>query len=178
MYKDAQMITWRLGNYFYKSFTIKASQWNGNVIWCWPPTDIHKIEERCSWRPQGHDRRWGLSVWQPPTPLVTAVAAPHATTFPELIIRAWYSYTVQKGHCQMATFNGCTIYSESFEHMSLQSSMKYESVQPIMARPRLPYVYKKLGLLRVFMPWIGVYHGEMDVIQWTWYFFSYHVLAD
>ena len=18
------------------------------------------------------------------------------------------------------------------------------------------------------MPWIGVYHGEMDVIQWTW----------
>ena len=29
-----------------------------------------------------------------------------------------------------------------------------------------------------FMPWIGVYHGEMDVIQWTWYFFSYHVQAD
>ena len=28
------------------------------------------------------------------------------------------------------------------------------------------------------MPWIGVYHGEMDVIQWTWYFFSYHVRAD
>ena len=20
----------------------------------------------------------------------------------------------------------------------------------------------------IFMPWIGVYHGEMDVIQWTW----------
>ena len=23
-------------------------------------------------------------------------------------------------------------------------------------------------LLYCFMPWIGVYHGEMDVIQWTW----------
>ena len=27
------------------------------------------------------------------------------------------------------------------------------------------------GWLMSFMPWIGVYHGEMDVIQWTWYFF-------
>ena len=33
-------------------------------------------------------------------------------------------------------------------------------------------------LIKRFMPWIGVYHGEMDVIQWTWYFFSYHVRAD
>ena len=22
--------------------------------------------------------------------------------------------------------------------------------------------------IRIIMPWIGVYHGEMDVIQWTW----------
>ena len=26
-----------------------------------------------------------------------------------------------------------------------------------------------------FMPWISVYHGEMDVIQWTWFFF--HILS-
>ena len=38
-----------------------------------------KTEERCSWRPQGHDRCCGLSGWQPPTPLVTAVAVPHPT---------------------------------------------------------------------------------------------------
>ena len=22
--------------------------------------------------------------------------------------------------------------------------------------------------VNIIMPWIGVYHGEMDVIQWTW----------
>ena len=26
------------------------------------------------------------------------------------------------------------------------------------------------------MPWIGVYHGEMDVIQWTWFFF-FHITS-
>ena len=30
-FKDAQMLTW-LGKFLYKSFTIKASQWNGNVM--------------------------------------------------------------------------------------------------------------------------------------------------
>ena len=33
-------------------------------------------------------------------------------------------------------------------------------------------------ITQTFMPWIGVYHGEMDVLQWTWYFFSYHVRVD
>ena len=27
------------------------------------------------------------------------------------------------------------------------------------------------------MPWIGVYHGEIDLKQWTWSFFLYHVRA-
>ena len=30
-FKDAEMLTW-LGKFLYKSFTIKASQWNGNVM--------------------------------------------------------------------------------------------------------------------------------------------------
>ena len=38
------------------------------------------------------------------------------------------------------------------------------------------YIYFQTYFL--IMTWIGVYHGEMDVIQWTWYFFSYHVRAD
>ena len=31
-----------------------------------------------------------------------------------------------------------------------------------------------LSLVQLFMPWISVYHGERDMIQWTWY----HVQAD
>ena len=40
----------------------------------------------------------------------------------------------------------------------------------------VPQLWMQLGLEQEnvviqFMPWIGVYHGEIDVIQWTWYFF-------
>ena len=75
-FKDAQMLTW-FGEFLYKSFTINAFQWNGNVIWWWSAIHVYmrtKTEERCSWRPQG----WGLSVQHSTTicKLVDLIPAP------------------------------------------------------------------------------------------------------
>ena len=33
------------------------------------------------------------------------------------------------------------------------------------------YTLIEIYLEQYFMPWIGVYHGEMDVIQWKFFFF-------
>ena len=32
----------------------------------------------------------------------------------------------------------------------------------------IPYALHLITTMHTFMPWIDVYHGEMDVIQWTW----------
>ena len=44
----------------------------------------------CSWWPQGHGRRWGLSCWQPPTPPLLQWLPHTLRYFPELIIGVWY----------------------------------------------------------------------------------------
>ena len=54
-------------------------------------------------------------------------------------------------------------------------AIDWQTCSPYETIFSFPYVTinenKCCHIVFFFMPWIGVYHGEMDVIQWTWYFF-------
>ena len=61
----------------------------------------------------------------------------------------------------------------------LLGSSNIREIRSFIDKTTMHFITNSPGTMRKwFMPWIGVYHSEMDVIQWTWQFFSYHARAD
>ena len=63
--------------------------------------------------------------------------------------------------------NGRPFVNNIFEFVFFNGNCYIWIQIPLKFVPRSP-VDNKSAFVWIIMPWIGVYHVEMDVIQWTW----------